>query len=125
MSIENLISWNYFLLDLTGSQDGSVHIWEWGHPHTVAEPRAAGTFAKVTRVRFSQHGNKFGVADGDGNLSLFNVGLTSSNYRPFYVSLELLFLYSLFYVLWTFLYFRHSNAIIKLPVTLYSLVHAV
>ncbi|XP_060840547.1 dmX-like protein 2 isoform X2 [Rhopalosiphum padi] len=69
---------------LTGSQDGSVHIWEWGHPQTVAEPRAAGTFAKVTRVRFSQHGNKFGVADGDGNLSLFNVGLTSSNYRPFY-----------------------------------------
>jgi WD40 repeat protein len=74
---------------LTGSQDGSVHIWEWGHPQTVAEPRAAGTFAKVTRVRFSQHGNKFGVADGDGNLSLFNVGLTSSNYRPFYVCLSL------------------------------------
>lgn len=72
---------------MTGSQDGSVHIWEWGHPQTVAEPRAAGTFAKVTRVRFSQHGNKFGVADGDGNLSLFNVGLTSSNYRPFYVSI--------------------------------------
>lgn len=66
-----------------------MHIWEWGHPHTVAEPRAAGTFAKVTRVRFSQHGNKFGVADGDGNLSLFNVGLTSSNYRPFYVSINL------------------------------------
>lgn len=79
---------NLFLLDLTGSQDGSVHIWEWGHPQTVAEPRAAGTFAKVTRVRFSQHGNKFGVADGDGNLSLFNVGLTSANYRPFYVSLD-------------------------------------
>jgi len=77
-----------FGLDLTGSQDGSVHIWEWGHPQTVAEPRAAGTFAKVTRVRFSQHGNKFGVADGDGNLSLFNVGLTSSNYRPFYVSIN-------------------------------------
>lgn len=74
---------------MTGSQDGSVHIWEWGHPQTVAEPRAAGTFAKVTRVRFSQHGNKFGVADGDGNLSLFNVGLTSSNYRPFYVSIKI------------------------------------
>lgn len=71
--------------DLTGSQDGSVQMWEWGHQQAVADPRAAGTFAKVTRVRFSQHGNKFGVADGDGNLSLWNVGLSSSHSRPFFV----------------------------------------
>ncbi|KAJ8974411.1 hypothetical protein NQ317_014905 [Molorchus minor] len=50
-------------LYLTGGQDGSVHLWEWGHQQPVAVPRPAGTYAKVTRVRFSQHGNKFGVGD--------------------------------------------------------------
>ncbi|KAL0271823.1 UNVERIFIED_CONTAM: hypothetical protein PYX00_008798 [Menopon gallinae] len=71
-------------LYLTGSQDGSVQMWEWGHIQPVATPRASGAFAKVTRVRFSQHGNKFGVADGDGKLSLFQVGLSSSESRSFF-----------------------------------------
>ncbi|XP_014244478.1 dmX-like protein 2 isoform X1 [Cimex lectularius] len=71
-------------LYLTGSQDGSVQMWEWGHNQAVTIPRPGGTFAKVTRVRFSQHGNKFGVADGDGNLSLFQVGISSSASRPFF-----------------------------------------
>ncbi|XP_075227186.1 rabconnectin-3 alpha isoform X2 [Lycorma delicatula] len=71
-------------LYLTGSQDGSVQMWEWGHQQAVTMARPAGTFAKVTRVRFSQHGNKFGVADGDGNLSLFQVGLASTVSRPFF-----------------------------------------
>lgn len=71
-------------LYLTGSQDGSVQVWEWGHTHAVSTPRPAGTFAKVTRVRFSEHGNKFGVADGDGNLSLWQVGLASASSRPFF-----------------------------------------
>jgi hypothetical protein len=44
-----------------------------------------GTFAKVSRCRFSQHGNKFGIADGDGNLSLWQVGLASQSNRPFFV----------------------------------------
>lgn len=72
--------------DLTGSQDGSVQMWEWGLIQPVSTPRAPGAFAKVTRVRFSQHGNKFGVADGDGKLSLFQVGLSSSDSRSFFVS---------------------------------------
>lgn len=75
------------VLDLTGSQDGSVQMWEWTQPQPVATPRAPGTFAKVTRVRFSEHGNKFGVADGDGNVSLWQVGLGSNNTRPFFVSI--------------------------------------
>ncbi|KAL1506470.1 hypothetical protein ABEB36_005832 [Hypothenemus hampei] len=65
-------------LYLTGGTDGSVHLWEWGHPDPVATPRPPGTYAKVTRLRFSQHGNKFGVADSDGKLSLFQVGLSAS-----------------------------------------------
>ncbi|GLV44690.1 Rabconnectin-3A [Carabus blaptoides fortunei] len=71
-------------LYLTGSQDGSVQLWEWGHQTAVATPRPPGTYAKVTRVRFSQHGNKFGVADSDGNLSLWQVGLTANATRPFF-----------------------------------------
>lgn len=75
------------LSDLTGGTDGSVHLWEWGHQQPVATPRPSGTFAKVTRLRFSQHGNKFGVADSDGKLSLFQVGLSASVTWPFFVSL--------------------------------------
>ncbi|CAL1683435.1 unnamed protein product [Lasius platythorax] len=71
-------------LYLTGSQDGSVSLWEWGHQTAVATPRAPGTFAKVTRVRFSQHGNKFGVADSDGQLSLFQVACREGTARPFF-----------------------------------------
>ncbi|PSN54280.1 DmX-like protein 2 [Blattella germanica] len=66
------------------SVDGSVQMWEWGHVQAVSVPRPPGTFAKVTRVRFSEHGNKFGVADGDGNLSLWQVGLASNSSRPFF-----------------------------------------
>ncbi|XP_055700241.1 dmX-like protein 2 isoform X2 [Phlebotomus papatasi] len=69
---------------LTGGQDGSVQMWEWGHQQVVCTPRPPGTFAKVTRCRFSQHGNKFGIADGDGNLSLWQVGLASQCNRPFF-----------------------------------------
>jgi hypothetical protein len=46
-------------------------------------------FLTVTRCRFSQHGNKFGVADGDGKLSLWQVGLASQSNRSFFVSLFL------------------------------------
>ncbi|XP_018327674.1 dmX-like protein 2 isoform X2 [Agrilus planipennis] len=71
-------------LYLTGSADGSVTLWEWGHAQPIAVPRPPGTYAKVTRVRFSQHGNKFGVADADGNLSLWQVGLSVNATRPFF-----------------------------------------
>ncbi|KAL7295893.1 hypothetical protein TKK_0010937 [Trichogramma kaykai] len=71
-------------LYLTGSQDGSVSLWEWSHQSAVATPRLPGTFAKVTRVRFSQHGNKFGVADSDGHLSLFQVACREGTTRPFF-----------------------------------------
>lgn len=68
-----------------------MQMWEWGHAQAVTVARPSGTFAKVTRVRFSQHGNKFGVADGDGNLSIFQsqVGTTPGGSRPFFVSIGL------------------------------------
>lgn len=61
-------------------------MWEWGHPSAVCSPRPPGTYAKVTRVRFSQHGNKFGVADSDGNLSLWQGCQATNTSRPFFVS---------------------------------------
>ncbi|CAG0916295.1 unnamed protein product [Notodromas monacha] len=71
-------------LYLSGSQDGSVSLWEWDHATPISQPRSAGAYAKVTRVRFSQHGNKFGVSDCDGNVSLWQLGLNSVVTRPFY-----------------------------------------
>uniref|UniRef100_A0A0P4VQG0 Uncharacterized protein n=1 Tax=Scylla olivacea TaxID=85551 RepID=A0A0P4VQG0_SCYOL len=71
-------------LYLVGCQDGSVVVREWHHHTAVARPRPGGTFAKVARVRFNQQGSKFGVVDGDGNLSLYQLGLSSSVSKPFY-----------------------------------------
>ncbi|KAI2806393.1 DmX-like protein 1 [Blomia tropicalis] len=71
-----------FCADLSGGQDGSVNLWEWNHQTPISAPRAAGTFAKVTRVQFNQQGNKFGVADTDGNLSLWQVSATHN--KPFF-----------------------------------------
>lgn len=75
-------------IDLSGSQDGAVNLWEWKHQNPLASPRAPGTFAKVTKVAFNQIGNKFGVTDGDGNLSLWQVALCTSSTKPFFVSLN-------------------------------------
>ncbi|KAF2367901.1 RAVE complex protein Rav1 C-terminal [Trinorchestia longiramus] len=64
--------------------DGSVAVREWQHSGVVARPRPGGTFAKVTRLHFNQQGNKFGVMDADGNLSLYHLGLGSQVTKPFY-----------------------------------------
>ncbi|XP_071522289.1 dmX-like protein 2 [Panulirus ornatus] len=71
-------------LYLLGCQDGSVVVREWHHSAVVARPRPGGTFAKVARVQFNQQGNKFGVIDGDGNLSLYQLGLASQVNKPYY-----------------------------------------
>ncbi|XP_049871334.1 dmX-like protein 2 isoform X2 [Pectinophora gossypiella] len=69
-------------LYLTGGADGSVQLWEWGHPSCVWSPRAPGAFAKVTRVRFSDYGNKFAAADADGNLALWQLHPSASHHQP-------------------------------------------
>ncbi|XP_045511959.1 dmX-like protein 2 isoform X5 [Pieris brassicae] len=66
-------------LYLTGGADGSVQLWEWGHPYCVWSPRAPGAFAKVTRVRFSDYGNKFAASDADGNLAMWQLQPSSKN----------------------------------------------
>ncbi|XP_055931190.1 dmX-like protein 2 isoform X2 [Argiope bruennichi] len=69
---------------LSGSQDGSVSLWEWNHAQPISSPRQAGTFAKVTKIAFNLQGNKFGVTDGDGIISLWQVGLGSVSNKPYF-----------------------------------------
>jgi len=68
---------------LTGSQDGSVRLWEWGHNQCIAVARQPGTFPKVTKVLFNAQGNKFGVSDVEGSLCLWQVGLGVNMNKPY------------------------------------------
>uniref|UniRef100_H2XV65 RAVE complex protein Rav1 C-terminal domain-containing protein n=1 Tax=Ciona intestinalis TaxID=7719 RepID=H2XV65_CIOIN len=58
---------------LTGSADGSLCMWEWGHQHRISQYRAAGQFAKVSSVHFNLLGNKLSLVDGEGFLTLWQV----------------------------------------------------
>uniref|UniRef100_A0A8C6VBG8 Dmx like 1 n=1 Tax=Naja naja TaxID=35670 RepID=A0A8C6VBG8_NAJNA len=61
----------YFsIADLTGAQDGSVRMFEWGHSQQLACFRSGGN-SRITRMRFNYQGNKFGIVDGDGHISLY------------------------------------------------------
>eukprot|EP00794_Sanderia_malayensis_P010274 gene10274-11329_t len=67
---------------VTGGNDGSVRMFEFGHPDQIVMFRGPGTNDRVNRVRFNSLGNKFGAADDSGFLSLWT--LTSSmNPKPF------------------------------------------
>ena len=68
---------------MSGSQDGSIRMWEWSHGQAVQNVRPAGVFSKVNRLRFNQQGNKFGVADGDGNVVLWQA---ANAFQSFFVS---------------------------------------
>lgn len=43
--------------DLTGAQDGSVRMFEWGHAQQITCFRSGGN-SRVTRMRFNYQGNK-------------------------------------------------------------------
>lgn len=43
--------------DLTGAQDGSVRMFEWGHSQQILCFRSPGN-TRVTRIRFNHQGNK-------------------------------------------------------------------
>ncbi|XP_053318196.1 dmX-like protein 2 [Spea bombifrons] len=67
---------------LTGAQDGSVRMFEWNRPQQLICFRQAGN-ARVTRLYFNSQGNKCGVADGEGFLSIWQVNQTASNPKPY------------------------------------------
>ncbi|XP_027696604.1 dmX-like protein 2 isoform X2 [Vombatus ursinus] len=67
---------------LTGAQDGSVRMFEWSRPQQLVCFRQAGN-ARVTRMYFNSQGNKCGVADGEGFLSIWQVNQAVSNPKPY------------------------------------------
>ncbi|KAM9311328.1 dmX-like protein 2 [Gastrophryne carolinensis] len=67
---------------ITGAQDGSVRMFEWNRPQQLLCFRQAGN-ARVTRLYFNSQGNKCGVADGEGFLSIWQVNQTVSNPKPY------------------------------------------
>ncbi|XP_032824724.2 dmX-like protein 2 [Petromyzon marinus] len=68
---------------VTGGQDGSVRVFEWGHAEQLQVMRPPPA-PRVTRLRFcAQSNRKFGVTDGDGFLSLWQLDLTNKNPKPY------------------------------------------
>ncbi|XP_062399694.1 dmX-like protein 1 isoform X3 [Sardina pilchardus] len=67
---------------LTGAQDGSVRMFEWGHSQQIICFRSPGN-SRVTRIRFNYQGNKFGIVDADGALSLWQTNTTGNTPKPF------------------------------------------
>ena len=47
-----------FSIDISGSQDGSIRMWEFGHSQEITSHHTSGSYQRVTRARFSPHGNK-------------------------------------------------------------------
>ncbi|XP_060693598.1 dmX-like protein 1 isoform X5 [Hemiscyllium ocellatum] len=66
---------------LTGAQDGSVRMFEWGHSHQLACFRPSGN-SRITRIRFNHQGNKFGIVDGDGFLSFWQTSPVALGATP-------------------------------------------
>ncbi|KAM4640092.1 dmX-like protein 1 isoform 5-T5 [Amazona ochrocephala] len=72
---------------LTGAQDGSVRMFEWGHAQQITCFRSGGN-SRVTRMRFNYQGNKFGIVDADGYISLYQTNwkccpLTGTAPKPY------------------------------------------
>ncbi|KAK1801253.1 hypothetical protein P4O66_022937 [Electrophorus voltai] len=67
---------------LTGAQDGSVRMFEWGHSQQIICFRSPGN-SRVTRIRFNYQGNKFGIVDADGALSLWQTNTSGTAPKPY------------------------------------------
>ncbi|XP_035251721.1 dmX-like protein 2 isoform X3 [Anguilla anguilla] len=81
-NVKRMTSHPIYQYYMTGAQDGSVRMFEWNRPQQLICFRQAGN-ARVTRLYFNTQGNKCGVADGEGFLSLWQVNQTSSSPKPY------------------------------------------
>ncbi|XP_078137447.1 dmX-like protein 2 isoform X9 [Sander vitreus] len=81
-NVKRMTSHPIYQYYMTGAQDGSVRMFEWNRPQQLICFRQAGN-ARVTRLYFNSQGNKCGVADGEGFLSLWQVNQTASNPKPY------------------------------------------
>ncbi|XP_019849574.1 PREDICTED: dmX-like protein 2 isoform X3 [Amphimedon queenslandica] len=67
---------------LTGGADGAVKMFEFGTPKPVSVLRAAGSGPGITQIRFTRQGNKYGITDANGKLSLWQ-GIQGNNKHPY------------------------------------------
>ncbi|XP_055346416.1 dmX-like protein 2 isoform X2 [Paramacrobiotus metropolitanus] len=72
---------------LSGSADGSIRLWEFGHQKQLTTLRSTSNMAKINHLEFSSQGNKFAACDADGVVSFWQLGTSSSNAPPF-ISLQ-------------------------------------
>jgi hypothetical protein len=70
--------------DLTGASDGVVALWQYRQPQALFTYRAANT-SRVSSLRFSLFGVKFGVTDASGHLSLYNFEARQEGVLPYQV----------------------------------------
>lgn len=56
-TLYKLCFFSSYFSDLTGAQDGSVRMFEWGHSQQIICFRSPGN-SRVTRIRFNHQGNK-------------------------------------------------------------------
>lgn len=56
-SLNKFVIFILYNADLTGAQDGSVRMFEWGHSQQITCFRSGGN-SRVTRMRFNYQGNK-------------------------------------------------------------------
>ncbi|XP_028679377.1 dmX-like protein 2 isoform X1 [Erpetoichthys calabaricus] len=82
-NVKRITSHPVYQYYLTGAQDGSVRMFEWNRPQQLICFRQAGNAGRVTRVYFNSQGNKCGVADGEGFLSLWQVNQAATNPKPY------------------------------------------
>lgn len=61
---------------MSGTNDGLVKLWHWGSVDalsSIKQQEKSSSPAKITKLQFNLHGNKFGVADMDGYLHLYQL----------------------------------------------------
>ena len=71
--------------DLSGGTEGTVAMWQFHQMRQPLQIYRASDNSRVTALRFSQFGVKFGVGDSAGNLGLFNFEARPESTTPYQV----------------------------------------
>jgi WD40 repeat protein len=67
---------------LSGSVDGSVRLWQFNVPQSLATYREK-TSTRLTKLHFNWNGTKFAAADQSGNVQLWRFDANEESTRPF------------------------------------------
>ena len=60
---------------MSGTNEGVVKLWHWGsnEPLSTCKQGDKSVSAKISKIQFNTHGNKFGVGDVEGYLHLYQL----------------------------------------------------